>query len=387
MRLIPEPVRATLRPFKRLIMRKPGPGRSVITEPTGTLLPGDGPATFVVVVGPAFKQHVPNAMMTCRMGYCHAFEQLGIPYVIVDVSDLKRTLESVPNPLCMIVGYEYNLPGMNDATRRALRKTPHCVWVNPWFADSDRFFASHNLDASIWDWSDQHRESIVETEPGFVFTATTERGLCFFEQWKSRGLDTVSMPLACDTTLYHPDVPRRVEFDDVKLAFVGGYWESKGRQIDPYLRPFEDDLTIYGYNAWPYRGYQGQLPRDTEPSLYRQATLSPTINEPTVALLHGQINERVFKILGSGGTTVVDAVPAYRDLFAEDELPVPDSCEAFGELVRDLMRDHDARHRWAQRGRNAVLNRHTYIHRAKEMLQRLNLDHLIDQTEHLRRAS
>jgi hypothetical protein len=386
MPVVPRQLRAALRPIKRMLVPD-GVGRAVINQPTGRLQPGDGPATFVVVVGPAFKQHIPNAMMTCRMGYCYAFEQLGIPYLIVDVSDLKRTLKTVHNPFCMIVGYEYDLPGMDKATRRLLRDTPHAVWVNPWFKDSDRFFARHQLDASIWDWSERHRMRIVETEPGFVFNATVPRGLCFFEQWQARGLKTVSMPLACDMTLYHPDVPRRPEFNDVQLAFVGGYWKSKGEQIDQYLRPFERDLTIYGYSKWPYTSYRGQLPRDAEAALYRQATLCPTINEPTVRLLHGQINERVFKILGAGGATVVDAVPAYRELFGPDELPLPDNVDQFVSMCRHLMRDEDARRRWAKRGRQAVLDRHTYHHRARTMLEHLNLLHLIDQPVPMRKAS
>ena len=182
------------------------------------------------------------------------------------------------------------------------------------------------------------------------------------------------MPFACDTTVYRPDAPERPEFCDIELAFVGGYWDTKGRQIDRYLRPLEDRLVIYGYNEWPYRGYRGGLPPDHEASLYRQARLSPTINEPSVAVLHGQINERVFKILGSGGVTVVDAIPAYRDFFSADEIPLPRNPDEFLELVSELVRDESARERFRERGRSAVLERHTYLHRARELAERLGVE-------------
>jgi len=387
MPVVPNQLRAAVGGLRQRLRARRGRRCAVITQPAGRLDPTAGPATFLVVVGPGFNQHVPNAFMTCRMGYCQAFEQLGIPYLIVDINDLRETLDRVPNPFCMLLGYEYNHPGMDRATRCRLRQVPHCVWVNPWFKDSDRFFALHHLEASVWDWSARHRHRIFATEPRFVFTATVPRGLCFFDQWRQHGLHLVSLPLACDTSLYRPETPPRPEFENIQLAFVGGYWESKGRQIDEYLRPFENELTIYGYSRWPYRGYRGRLPRQAEPALYRQTALCPTINEPTVRLLHGQINERVFKILGSGGATVVDAVPAYRELFDPDELPVPQDAAEFAHLVRHLLHDIDERHRWAMRGRHAVLQRHTYHHRARQMLEQLRLTHLLPAAEPLRKAS
>ena len=181
------------------------------------------------------------------------------------------------------------------------------------------------------------------------------------------------MPFAWDTLLYPSDAPRRPEFDGVELAFVGGYWPSKGRQIDRYLRPLEDDLVVYGYSRWPYRGYRGGLPLEHEASLYRHALVSPAINEPSVALLHGQINERVFKVLGCNGVTVVDAIPAYRDFFTPDELPIPESAEEFLDRVRLLQQDDSERERWRERGHKAVAERHTYVHRARELARRLGV--------------
>lgn len=370
-------IKNLLRPIKNKLLPDNTIQRAIITEPTGRLDPHAGPATLIMAVGPGFKQHIPNAMMTARMGYCHAFEELGIPYVIADVSDLKMLLPSVPNPITFIVGYEYSLPSMDKQTLKMLSRTPHAVWVNPWFADSDAFFKSHNLDASVWDFTPEHRRKILDSQPGFVFNATAPRGMKFFEQWDAHGLPSVSMPLACDTRIYHDQVPYHTNFDKTRMAFVGGYWASKSQQIDPYLRPFEKDLTIYGYSKWPYSGYQGQLPRDAEAALYRQALVSPTVNEPTVALLHGQINERIFKILGSGGCSVVDAVPAYRDFFTSDELLVPENLNEFIEMTQWMLEDETARAHWASRGRQAVLDRHTYHHRAKEMLHRLGQSHLM----------
>jgi hypothetical protein len=348
--------------------------RAHITQATGRLDPRSGSATFVVVVGPAFDQQVPNAIVLILLGYCRAFETLGIPYLIVDIADVAAALPELPRPFCLIDGHDVHHPWVPGEALRALRRHPSCVWATPWFRDSDRFFASHDLDASVWDWAHEHRRRVLACEPRFVFTGTAPRGLGFFEEWHRNGVPAVSMPFACDTTLYTPDAPHRGEFDGVEMAFVGGYWPSKGRQIDAYLRPLEDNLVIYGYSEWPYRGYRGQLAPEREPSLYRQARLSPTINEPSVALLHGQINERVFKILGCGGVTVVDAVPAYRDFFSDDELPIADDPDDFRDRAHELLRGEPARERWRERGFKAVMERHTYVHRARELLARLGVN-------------
>ena len=183
----------------------------------------------------------------------------------------------------------------------------------------------------------------------------------------------VSLPLACDETLYNLESPYCAEYENIKIAFVGGYWPSKGEQIDRYLKPFEDKLTIFGYSPWPYPGYRGQLPRDKEPSLYRQALLSPVINEPSVAILHGQINERVFKVLGSGGVALVDAVPAYRELFSEEEMFIPRDDHEFADYARMLLSNESMREQ-VKEARNAVLQRHTYRHRVIQVLENLAMD-------------
>lgn len=364
-------LRQHLRSLLWVVKKSTGELSAIITEPQGNLDLNKATHTAVIVVGPSFNQNIPDAMMTCRMGYCNAFEKIGIPYVIIDIKDLEKKLPSLNKPFCIIFGSDYAY--MSYRIVKFLRNYPKLVWVNPWFDNSDNFFKSHNLDPSIWTWSNKHRLKILESEPSFAFTATVKPGLFFFTRWEKAGMKVVSLPLACDTSLYNLDAPYRPEFEGIRLAFVGGYWESKGTQIDEYLRPFEDDLVVYGYNRWPYRGYRGVLSREAEPSLYRQSLVSPTINEPTVKLLHGQINERVFKVLGSGGVPVVDAVPAYKELFKEEELLIPKDANEFKTMLSELLIKESLREQYGRKGYNAVITKHTYVHRAKVVLKELGI--------------
>jgi hypothetical protein len=342
-----------------------------IIQPIGDLDPFGGKRTFVMVVGPAFNQNRPDAMMTCRMGYCHAFESMGIPYILADINDVEKLATELPSPFFM-----YFAGDLVFLSKRNLRKIchyPSAVWVYPWFKGSDTFFSKYGLDANIWTLPKSSIEKVIELNPGFCFTATTNSGLIFFENWEKEGLPIKSLPLACDTKIYNKSNVNNVDFKQVNLAFVGGYWESKGRQIDEYLRPFENQLEVYGYNRWPYSGYKGMLPRDAEASLYRQAKVCPVINEFTVELMRGQINERVFKVLGSMGCPVVDAVSTYRELYSEDELLVSKGSKDFVELVNLLLKDNEMNQSYREKGYQATLNRHTYEHRALDYLSYLNL--------------
>lgn len=344
--------------------------RARIHTPTGKLDPSQADLTFVLAVGPTFDQDLPIAMMVARMGYCHAFEELGIPYLIADVRDLPKVVQRVPNAFIMYAAED--IAYLPSRSVRLLRRYRSAVWVPPWFQGSDRFFASHGLDSSLWDLPAGLRRKIVSLEPKFCFTATVPSGLCYFENWTREGVPAVSLPLACDTSIYRPEPPLVPEFAGVGMTFVGGYWTTKGAQIDEYLRRFEDELVIYGYSRWPYGGYRGQLPQDgSESSLYRQARVCPVVNEPTVALLRGQINERVFKVLGSRGCPVVDAVPAYRELYSEDELLIAEDADHFEHLVRHLLADEDLNRTMRLKGFQATMERHTYRHRAEEYLARI----------------
>lgn len=342
-----------------------------IIQPTGLLSPLQGERTFVMVVGPAFDQERPDAMMTCRMGYCHAFESMGIPYVLADVNQLEAVAEEFPSPFFMY--FAGDLAYISKRKLHKLRDYPSAVWAYPWFDGSNKFFAERSLDAHIWTLPKSTIEKVLELNPRFCFTATTPSGLIFFEKWDKNGIPVRSFPLACDTKIYNEANTSAVDFKDIKLAFVGGYWQSKGVQIDEYLRPFESELEIYGYSKWPYSGYKGKLQGNAEASLYRQAKVCPVVNEPTVALMKGQINERVFKVLGSGGCPIVDAVPAYRELYSEDELLISESPRHFAEIVNLMLQDDALNHTYREKGRIATLARHTYLHRALDYMQFLGI--------------
>jgi hypothetical protein len=358
-----------LRLRDRLVKIKHSLQRPVIQQEHGRLAPGDAALTFVVIVGPLFNQTLPNAGTTCRMGWCRGFEQLGIPYLLVSVFDLARRLPNISNPVCWISGADYEY--LNPRNLTAIKRCPHVVWVATWFEGDGEFYRKNDLENNSW--PPALNRKILVSEPALLFTISPERSFEYYQGWIKSGARLVSLPLACDTALYNPAAPSCPEFNPVQMAFVGGYWPYKARQFDRYLKPYADRLRVYGYSPWPYAGYGGRLEEAKEPSLYRQARLSPTINEPHVEMMGIDLNERVFKVLGSAGMTITDVTPAYREWFGQDELLVPDNLDEYHDMVHRALTDDDYNTRQRQKGYAAVMARHTYAHRARKLLEYLGI--------------
>jgi hypothetical protein len=372
-RLIPSPVLKARRSLqRRLEERRLRRREPVITESRGALIENAN-RTAVILCGPYFDQRVPTAGVTYRLGLARGFEQRGVAYELVSLFNLRR-LRELPEPLVFISETDYEF--LSDSQARELRRYRHYVWVNPWFDGAERLYQKHSLEGlSV---SEGVRRRVTISEPAFVFTPVSESGLEHYAGWVSSGHRLVSLPLACDTTLYERQASP-LRFADVRVAFVGGYWPYKARSFDLYLKPYEQHLTVFGYARWPYAGYGGRLSAEDEPLLYRDAALAPAINEPHAPIIGGDICERVYKVLGSGGLCVTDVTRAHRDLFGEEELLVPETIDDYHDIVRAVIGDPGAFASYRDAGYRAVRARHTYAHRAACVLEQLGL-HLSQST-------
>ena len=322
----------------------------------------------MVIAKRGFDLNALCAASPIRLGYMRGFAQIGIPACLVYTSEVERVLPRLSHrPFVFLSGYEYM--EMTDEGRAALRDYPHFVWINEDYEAIQEFYKPYGIvEPGL---SEKVSEYILESGPDFVYTINPPSALKLCSSWQRSGLRLVSMPLACDVERYYPD-PMSLKYSGTKMAYVGGYWPVKAIQFDKYLRPYEGALTVFGYNAWPYRGYRGALPIDDERALYQNARVCPVIGTPGVAI--GQIAERVFKVLGSGGLAVTDIAPAYRELFTEDELLVPESMDEYHDMIQRALSNDESIQEFRERGRQAILERHTYVHRAKTILGYLNIN-------------
>jgi hypothetical protein len=326
-----------------------------------------GNFTALFICGPHFDQRVPNSMTKFRIGLMNGFEEEGIRCEFISFTGLNR-LSEFANPIVFCQECDYEFLGLQQI--RLLRPHKKFIWVDPWREDIqpylDRFeFPGMSL-------SEKTKKKVLDSEPSFAFTIAPVSGLQHYARWERLGIKLVSLPLACDTALYDR-FPPSPAYQNVKIAFVGGYWPYKAKSFDRYLKPYENQLTVFGYWAWPYAGYGGELKDEEEPCLYSSALLCPAINEPHVPVMDIDINERVFKVLGSGGLCVTDVTRGYRELFKPDELLVPESIDEYHSMVRAALEAPESLRDYRERGYRAVRERHTYRHRARAVLQTLGL--------------
>ena len=110
----------TLGNMFRKSLRRWFPRRPVIFQPSGKLPTANAPLMFEVTCGPGFNQTVPNAGVTYRNGLCHGFEELGIPYCLVSIFDLERSLADLTAPICFLSEFDYQY--LSPASLRILKR-------------------------------------------------------------------------------------------------------------------------------------------------------------------------------------------------------------------------------------------------------------------------
>jgi len=321
---------------------------------------------LAMVVNQGFSFNTPSAGAPIRLGYCRGFAQVGIPHKLVPVPEIEYVLPYLDEPFVFLSIYDYL--DMTEAARATLRKYPHFVWVTPDYDTLKEVYDPYGIVRPRLPQTVFQR--VLDSGPAFVWGDVPPSCLEFYSFWRKAGLRLVSLPLACDPVRYYPE-PENLKYPDTKIAYVGGYWAKKAVQFEQYLRPYEDILTVFGYTLWPYRGYLGFLPDDDERVFYQNARVCPAISEPCV--VKGFITERAFKVVGSGGLAVTDVAPAYRELFAEDELLVPESMDEYHGMIQRALTDDEFGQGYRERGHRAILERHTYAHRAQTILGYLNI--------------
>lgn len=329
--------------------------------------PLDSPVTLVVVCREGFNMNILNANSTIRLGYCRAFAQIGIQYQLVSVFEVARVIPQLNHPFVFLSCYDY---GDLDITAvKLLRRYPHFIWVTPWWKHMEKVFGQY--DRLPPRMPKRVVTRIMDSGANFVWAPVPLSCLVYYEEWEKRGQRLESIPQACDTTRYYPE-PGNQRFSDVKMAFIGGYRPYKNIQYNKYLKPYENILAVFGYNRWPYKGYGGLLHEADERLLYQNSRVCPALSEPHAEVM-GDIVERAFKVMGSGGLAVTDVIPFYRELFKTNELLVPSTVDEYHEMVRRALVDEGFNRRNREAGYQAIMDRHTYVHRAITILSLLGL--------------
>jgi GT2 family glycosyltransferase/spore maturation protein CgeB len=231
--------------------------------------------------------------------------------------------------------------------RRIRRGVVTVAWVRNW---TDRWLGHP--------WFDEYD----------VVLASSQRSVDVIARQSTRA--PLLMPLATNPDRFAAAAPSAELRADVLFA---GNLRGKSRAIESVLPSIADgrSVAVYG-EGWegtalaPY--HRGSLPYERVPEAYASAgvVLDDTADS---SLPYGAVNARVFDALAAGALVVSDNDGA-RELLGKN-MPIARSPQEFRAVVEWASSDPDAARRAQASLRDAVLDRHTYQHRAAELREHL----------------
>lgn len=177
----------------------------------------------------------------------------------------------------------------------------------------------------------------------------------------------VYLPQATDAARFGSAAPE--EELATELLFVGNSRGQRREAVD-WAIDAGLPLTVFGGN-WdgliPPEVVRGNyVPNEELGRLYASAKLVLSDHWPDMRR-QGIVSNRVFDALAAGSLVISDAVGGLELLFG-DLVPTFRSRQELAEIVRGLLSDPVSRDALAGRGRELVLNGHTFDHRAERLV-------------------
>jgi spore maturation protein CgeB len=225
-------------------------------------------------------------------------------------------------------------------------------------------------------------EPIMESAPyyDYVFTGGSEA----YDILKKLGLKNLYwLPFACDPDYHHPvtvsDGDKNKYACDV--CFVGSWYPVR----EALLEAISDfNLGIWG-SGWDNVSKNSPLKKcikglHTKPEEWvkiysaSKIILAPHYQDFSGKIPCAQASPRIYEALACGGFLMTNHQEDVLRLFLPSkELVIYENKEDLIRLVSYYLKRPEKRAMIASRGREKVLNNHTYVHRIKEMLRVINL--------------
>jgi hypothetical protein len=308
-----------------------------------------------------------------RMAWANGLTALGHHVAFWDMSTCNAfdVFDSYEPDL--FLGQSYNL---DSSTIKCIEERPH-------LKIGLRVGDFKNDNPHILSIQDKEKKTLFDLQEStgqvkFVHIHYTPEGVeQTHSEYRQCGLNPVSLMMCADLqSYYHSKYDKALSCD---IGFVGGFWPYKGQVIKPYLFPLLEErrgykAKIFGNQPWQVNQYCGVIKDERVKDLFVSATICPNLSEPHAQEFGFDVNERIFKILCAGGFCISDNVEGYK-MFG-DGISIADSPQDFHDQVEYFLREEagtlelDIRSRL---GHEFVMNNHTNIHRAAEILSHFGL--------------
>jgi spore maturation protein CgeB len=187
------------------------------------------------------------------------------------------------------------------------------------------------------------------------------------------------LPLAVDAELYRPVPSPEAEYR-CEVVFIGNAHIRECSTYRELLSPFLGfDLAVYGsrwdspeYREWT-GAWKGVLPIDRGRDAYAGASVALSIHNRQYLSELSFVTARPYHSLACGRATVSDTSSALAELLParESGLRHAASAQEFERAVTELLNDEPLRAELGARGREFVLQHHTWDVRMEQLLDEL----------------
>lgn len=295
------------------------------------------------------------------------FRELGVDVMVMQSlskEDLEINYELFQPDLIFTAGWTKmhtpeNLKLLGEFAEK--HKLPHCYW-----ATEDPRWTK--------EWSIPYIEL---SKPTHVFTIDPD-SVPFYQKM---GLVSAYLPWACNPQYHRPVAPKKEYCCDIAVVATAGItWQGFRREaVRILLKPLVErgyDLKIWG-KRWdrlnsdllgftvPAKYLCGKLPYEETNAVYSSAKIVLGIQNRT-----DELNSRTFEIMAAGGFMLAPDTEAIRNNFQPDYHLATSGDECETPIVVDFyLTNEHLRKKIAERGRELVIKKHTYTHRAKEVLK------------------
>jgi len=182
----------------------------------------------------------------------------------------------------------------------------------------------------------------------------------YHSKWKK--VNTI--PLAFDSINYSSSYAQEHDFD---VCFIGGWanngFDEKRKIMLEYFGHFKDSGLKCGFFI------NKNITHTQENSILYSSKVAINIHDAYQRLMGLDTNERTFKALGTTGILVSDNIEQIKDLALDAILT--ESPKEMVEVVKRYVFDitNEEREEIKIKNRDNILQGHTYINRAKEMME------------------
>jgi len=311
-----------------------------------------------------------------RLAWLNAFRAAGINASMWDCKKVNAFDAFDSFEPDVFLGQAYNL---DEALIKCLYERPH---IKVGLRAGDWGEQNEEVDRSKYNvlfLSDKERKLLKKLKdetgkPDFVHIHYRQEDVDrTHSYYKDIGIDAKSLMMCADVMAYSD-----AKFDpklECDIGFVGGYWPHKGIVINNWLFPLLGDISeyrvkIFGNQIWPVNQYCGYIRDEDVKNLFVSAKICPNLSEPHAHAFGIDINERIFKVLYSGGFCVSDKVAGYN-IFG-DGLVQAESPEDFKNKIDYYLEHEDEKREIAAKGKRIVEDNHTNFHRIADILSYLD---------------